>query len=152
MKKLVVLIVLLSMSCAKETLIDLPLFDIKDSSCGILFENNLEYTETFNPYTYRNFYNGAGVAIGDINNDGLNDIYFTGNMVDNKLFLNEGNWKFKDITEKAGVACPNIWSTGVTFADVNGDGLLDIYVCKSGMPGGTNRHNELFINNGRPYF
>ncbi len=148
MKKLVVLIVLLSISCAKETQTELTLFVLKDGSTGISFENNLTYTEAFNPYTYRNFYNGAGVSIGDLNNDGLNDIYFTGNMVDNKLFLNQGNWKFKDITEEAGVACPNIWSTGSTFVDINGDGLLDIYVCKSGMPGGTNRHNELFINNG----
>ncbi|NNL17040.1 MAG: VCBS repeat-containing protein [Flavobacteriaceae bacterium] len=148
MKKLVVLIVLLSMSCAKETISEMPLFVLKDSSIGISFENNLTYTEAFNPYTYRNFYNGAGVSMGDINNDGLTDIYFTGNMVDNKLFLNEGNWKFKDITVEAGVACPNIWSTGATFVDINGDGLLDLYVCKSGMPGGKNRHNELFINNG----
>ncbi len=148
MKILAVLIVLLSISCAKETQKELPLFVLKDSSIGISFENNLTYTEAFNPYTYRNFYNGAGVSIGDINNDGLNDIYFTGNMVDNKLYLNEGNWKFKDITVQAGVACGNIWSTGATFVDINGDDLLDIYVCKSGMPGGTNRHNELFINNG----
>jgi hypothetical protein len=148
MKKLVFFLVILSISCAEETQKELPLFILKNSSSGISFENKLTYTEAFNPYTYRNFYNGAGVAIGDINNDGLNDIYFTGNMVDNKLFLNEGNWTFTDITEKAGVACPDIWSTGVTFADINGDGLLDIYVCKSGMPGGANRHNELFINNG----
>ena len=115
---------------------------------GIEFQNNLEYTEEFNPYTYRNFYNGGGVALGDINNDNLTDIYFTGNIVDNKLFLNKGNWVFEDITDQAGVACQNVWSAGATFADINGDGLLDIYVCKSGKPGGANRHNELFINNG----
>lgn len=97
---------------------------------------------------YRNFYNGGGVAIGDINNDGLEDIYFTGNMVDNKLYLNKGNWQFEDITAKAGVSCSNVWSTGVTMVDINGDGFLDLYVCKSGKPGGNNRHNELFINNG----
>jgi hypothetical protein len=115
---------------------------------GIDFENTVEYTEEFNIYTYRNFYNGGGVGLGDINNDGLLDIYFTGNMVDNKLFLNEGQFRFEDITEKAGVACKNVWSTGVSMADVNGDGWLDIYVCKSGRPGGEIRHNELFINNG----
>lgn len=119
-----------------------------DDSTGIEFNNTLSYTEEFNPYTYRNFYNGAGVSLGDINNDGLIDIYFTGNIVNNKLFLNKGNWKFEDITDSAGVACPQIWSTGSTFVDINGDGLLDIYVCKSGKPGGNNRHNELFINQG----
>lgn len=115
---------------------------------GIDFSNNLAYTEELNPYTYRNFYNGAGVAIGDINNDGLLDIYFAGNQVDNRLYLNQGNLKFKDITETAGVACAGVWSTGVTFVDINADGLLDIYVCKSGNPNVPNRHNELFINNG----
>jgi len=112
------------------------------------FENILTYTEDFNPYTYRNFYNGGGVALGDINNDGLVDIYFTGNLVENKLFLNKGNWNFEDITEKAGVACSNVWSAGANFVDINGDGLLDLYVCKAGKPGGDKRHNELFINQG----
>ena len=115
---------------------------------GIDFENALVYNENFNPYTYRNFYNGGGVSIGDINNDGLDDIYFTGNMVSNKLYLNKGNWIFEDITNLAGVACENVWSTGATFVDINADGYLDIYVCKSGPPGGLKRHNELFINNG----
>ncbi|PKA98833.1 VCBS repeat protein [Flavobacteriaceae bacterium MAR_2009_75] len=125
------------------------LFILKDSSeTGISFENNLTYSENFNPYLYRNFYNGGGVAIGDVNNDGLEDIYFTGNMVDNKLFLNKGDWKFEEIAESAGVNCPNVWSTGATFVDINGDGFLDLYVCKSGKPEGENRHNELFINNG----
>ena len=119
-----------------------------EEESGLVFENNLEYTENLNPYTYRNFYNGGGVALGDVNNDGLIDVYFTGNIVDNKLFLNKGNFKFEDITSIAGVACSNVWSTGATFADINGDGFLDIYVCKSGPPGGKNRNNELFINNG----
>jgi hypothetical protein len=117
-------------------------------SLGIEFENQLSYTEEFNPYTYRNFYNGAGVAMGDINNDGLIDLYFTGNMTENKLYLNKGDWKFEDITERAGVACSGVWSAGATWADINGDGLLDLYVTKSGMPGGPNRYNELFINQG----
>jgi hypothetical protein len=124
------------------------LFVLKDSSTGISFANLLSYSEDFNPYIYRNFYNGGGIAIGDINNDGLEDVYFTGNMVDNKLYLNKGNWQFEDITEQAGVACSGVWSTGATFADVNEDGLLDLYVCKSGKQVGTKRHNELFINNG----
>lgn len=115
---------------------------------NIHFENTLEYSEEFNMYTYRNFYNGGGVAIGDINKDGLADIFFCGNMVDNKLYLNKGNFQFEDITEQAGVASENVWSTGVSFADVNGDGWLDMYVCKSGRPGGDKRHNELFISKG----
>ncbi len=122
-------------------------FQLK-TNIGIDFRNELVYTEDFNPYTYRNFYNGGGVALGDINNDGLIDIYFTGNIVDNKLYLNKGDWQFEDITESASVACKNIWSSGATFVDINHDGLLDLYVCKSGKPGGEKRHNELFINNG----
>lgn len=144
-------LVFILFSCNKNS-VNEKLFELKDTSIGVDFENNLEYTEDLNPYTYRNFYNGGGVALGDINNDGLVDIYFTGNLVDNKLYLNKGNWKFEDITDKAGVACKNNWSTGVTFVDINHDGFLDIYVCKSGKPGGKNRHNELFINNGDTTF
>lgn len=114
---------------------------------NINFINQLDYTEEFNTYTYRNYYNGAGVGLGDFNNDGLPDIYFCGNLVDNKLYLNKGNLVFDDITEKAGVACPGVWSTGVCIADINGDGWQDIYVCKSGDLKSNNRHNELFINN-----
>ncbi|MGK7388851.1 MAG: VCBS repeat-containing protein [Candidatus Cyclobacteriaceae bacterium M2_1C_046] len=121
--------------------------EITDKS-GVFFINKLTYTERLNPYTYRNFYNGAGVALGDINNDGLADIFFAGNQVGNKLYINKGDLYFEDVTEKAGVGSKGAWSTGVTFVDINADGLLDIYVCKSGDPGTPNRHNELFINNG----
>ena len=138
-----VIIFLLFNSCD-----DSKLFSLEGDSSGVIFENKLEYTEEFNPYTYRNFYNGGGVALGDINNDGLIDIYLTGNIVDNKMFLNKGDFQFEDITKASGLECPNVWSTGATFADINGDGLLDLYICKSGAPGGENRHNELFINNG----
>ena len=127
----------------------LPTFSVVDPDrSGVLFSNQLDYTEDYNPYTYRNFYNGGGVAVGDINNDGLPDIYFTGNLVPNKLYLNKGDLVFEDITEQAGVACEGVWSSGVNFVDINGDGLLDLYVCKAGKPEGDNRHNELFINNG----
>lgn len=138
-------IALLSIGCVDKN----SLFELKDSNATALtFENTLSYTEEFNPYTYRNFFNGAGVAMGDINNDGLLDVYFTGNIVDNKLYLNKGNWNFEDITETAAVGCSGVWSTGATFVDINEDGLLDLYVCKSGLPDGDNRHNELFINQG----
>ncbi|MCH7398734.1 VCBS repeat-containing protein [Belliella sp. DSM 107340] len=125
------------------------LFELLDKShTGVDFNNELTYTEQLNPYTFRNFYNGGGVALGDINNDGLIDIFLTGNQVGNKLYLNKGNFQFEDITQKAGLEVPGVWSTGVSMADVNGDGLLDIYICKSGPLGGDQRHNELFINNG----
>lgn len=115
---------------------------------GIEFVNQLDYTEEYNTYTFRNFYNGGGVGLGDVNNDGLLDIFFSGNLVENKLYLNKGNFQFEDITEKAGIAAPDVWTTGVSFVDINGDGWLDIYICKSGKPGGEKRYNELFINNG----
>jgi len=122
------------------------LLDEKQS--GIFFRNDVEYSEEYNTYTYRNFYNGAGVGLGDFNLDGLTDIYFCGNIVDNRLYVNRGNLHFEDITQKAGVACEGVWSTGVSIADVNGDGWPDIYVCKSGVPDTPHRQNELFINNG----
>lgn len=123
---------------------------IDENQSGISFSNDLFYTESFNPYTYRNFFNGAGVGVGDVNNDGLVDIYFCGNLVDNQLYLNRGNFEFENTTVYAGVACENIWSSGVSLVDVNADGWLDIYVCKSGAPEGENRRNELFINQGNP--
>src|SRR5262245_48078141 len=109
-----------------------PLFHLMDSKeTGVNFINEVVDTDTFNILTYRNFYNGGGVAIGDINNDSLPDLYFTSNQKQNKLYLNKGNFHFEDITEKAGVGGTMMWSTGVTMADVNADGLLDIYVCNS---------------------
>lgn len=118
----------------------------KDS--GLDFTNTLTETRDQNILDYLYFYNGGGVSIGDINNDGLVDVYFTGNQVKNKLFLNKGDLKFEDITEKAGVAGNSTWNTGTTMADVNGDGLLDIYVSAVVGVNGFRGHNELFINNG----
>ena len=125
------------------------LFELKDNSkLGISFSNNLGFDNDFNVYKYRNFYNGGGVALGDINNDGLIDLYLTSNQNKNKLYLNKGNFIFKDITDSANVGGTKAWSTGVTMVDINSDGLLDIYVCNSGDIKGDNKQNELFVNNG----
>jgi hypothetical protein len=120
------------------------------SRTGINFTNTFNETQDFNLFTYRNIYNGGGVAIGDVNNDSLLDIYFTSNQGDNKLYLNEGGFQFTDVTESAGVSGDGSWSTGVSMVDVNADGLLDIYVLNSGpdLSGSTDRRNELFINQG----
>ena len=119
---------------------------------GVTFKNILEETPKSNVLTYEYFYNGGGVSVGDINNDGLDDIYFTGNMRPNALYLNLGNLKFKEIAATAGVDCKGGWKTGVTMADVNGDGNLDIYVCYSGKGDPEKRRNKLFINNGNLTF
>ena len=114
---------------------------------GIEFNNWIKESESFNVVDYIYMYEGAGVAVGDINNDGLPDIYFCGNLTSSKLYLNEGNFKFKDITDKANVAGGSTWNTGVTMADINGDGFLDIYVCCSTDARPEHRSNLLFINN-----
>ena len=119
---------------------------------GIAFENTLTETKDLSILDYLYFYNGGGVAIGDINNDSLPDIYFSGNQVKNKLYLNKGNLQFDDITENAGVAGNSSWNTGAIMGDVNGDGLLDIYVCAVVGLNGFNGHNELFINQGDATF
>ncbi|MFZ6010083.1 MAG: FG-GAP repeat domain-containing protein, partial [Bacteroidota bacterium] len=147
-----VIVLAMVFGCAKDPSPQLALFSDVTEQSGVSFTNTLTLTERLNPYTYRNFYNGAGIAIGDLNNDGLQDLYFSGNQVGNKLYLNEGNLKFRDITEQAGVACLGVWSTGATFVDINADGFLDIYVCKSGDPDVPSRNNELFINNGNLTF
>jgi hypothetical protein len=126
-----------------------PVFQLLESSeTGIDFINSITNKDDFNIFKYRNFYNGGGVGIGDINNDGLADVYLTSNQGSNKLYLNKGNFQFEDITEKAGVAGSKAWSTGVTFVDINQDGLLDIYVCNAGNIKGSDQKNELFINQG----
>jgi len=118
-------------------------------STNIDFNNKLVENEKINILTYEYFHNGGGVAIGDVNNDGLSDVYFTGNLVPNKLYLNQGNLTFKDITEQAKVAGSQGWNTGVTMVDINQDGWLDIYVCQSGDVPAPYRANQLFVNNGR---
>ena len=139
------MLALLTLSCQHRT----TLFEsLPSSRTNIRFTNTLKKTELLNILYYIYYYNGGGVAIGDINNDGLPDIYFTANSPgNNKLYLNKGNFKFDDITKQAGIFQNNQWSTGVTFADVNGDGWLDIYVCNSGHMKDSGRKNQLYINN-----
>jgi enediyne biosynthesis protein E4 len=150
--KLPILLLLALTACKKEqpaqqTSSASTAFQLLDNkAAGIEFENTLTFDRKFNIYTYRNFYNGGGVAIGDVNNDGLPDVYLTANMGKNQLFLNKGKLQFENVTEKAGVGGTKAWSTGVCMADVNADGWLDIYVCNSGDLEGDNKSNELFIN------
>ena len=125
------------------------LFELLDNqSTGINIINEIETTRDLHVFRYRNFYNGGGVSIGDVNNDGLADVYLTINRGANKLYLNKGDFKFEDITESAGVAGTKQWSTGVVMVDINSDGFLDIYVCNAGIVSGDEQDNELFINNG----
>ena len=126
---------------------------MSSSKTKVDFQNNLEKRSGFNILYYLYYYNGGGVATGDINNDGLPDIYFTANSRgNNKLYLNKGDFEFEDITEKAGVAGTSDWCTGATMADINGDGYLDIYVCAVQGMYGLQGRNELFINNGKGKF
>lgn len=132
-------------SCKQRTS---PELFTQQENTGIDFDNSLKETKDFNVFKYRNFYNGGGVAVGDINNDGLPDLFFTANQGTNKLYLNKGNFSFEDISVKAGFVDKKQWSTGVTFADINNDGWLDIYVCNAGsMFDSSLRKNQLFINN-----
>ncbi len=142
------LVILLFFSCSKKQEdVGPKLFSkVTSKKSGIDFANNLIENDSLNYFTYAYIYMGGGVSAGDINNDGLVDLYFTGNMVPNKLYLNKGNLQFEDISETAGVSGDNRWYTGTTMVDVNHDGLLDIY-CSVGGKFGPKR-NQLFINNG----
>ena len=137
---------LLIFSCHEKKTRPSSLFQLMDST-GIDFNNKVVDQQLDNSFLFRNFYNGGGVAIGDINNDGLADVFMTSNMGDNKIYLNKGNFKFEDITAKSGIRQDAMWSTGVVFVDINNDGWLDIYVCNSGHMSDGNRRNKLYINN-----
>lgn len=121
---------------------------LSQSDTKINFKNTIRETKQFNVFEYGYLYNGGGVSIGDLNNDDLPDIYFTGNMVGSHLYINKGDFEFEEIAEKAGVFASGLWNTGTTMADVNADGFLDIYVCRSAAKDPAKRKNLLFINNG----
>ena len=137
-------------SCTYEKTGDVPIFSkLSPGITNINFQNTLTETDSFNYFLYPYMYMGGGVSVGDFNNDGLTDIYFTGNMVSNRLYLNLGNLKFKDITEISGTGGDNRWMLGSTLCDINSDGLPDIYVSVSGLTG--NCRNMLFVNRGNEF-
>ncbi len=144
LKQLVIVFLLIFLSCNKKN--GKPLFELLENT-GINFRNDVTDGRLENSFLFRNFYNGGGVAIGDINNDGLCDVFLTSNMGENKLYLNKGHLKFEDISAKAGLKQDSMWSTGVVLADINSDGWLDIYVCNSGHMTSGHRKNQLYVNN-----
>ena len=135
MNRLFYVLLMLSLISCKDSKISktTKIFEsVASEKTGIDFTNLLIENDSLNYFSYGYIYMGGGVSAGDINNDGLVDLYFTGNMVPNRLYLNKGNMKFEDVTEKAGVAGDNRWYTGVTMTDVNNDGFLDIYCSVGG--------------------
>ncbi len=142
---LFVFILILCISCNTSQK-KVPLFELMKNT-GINFQNNVRDGKHDNSFVFRNFYNGGGVAIGDLNNDGLPDVFLTSNMGENKIYLNKGNFKFDDVTAKSGIRQDSEWCTGVVLVDINHDGWLDIFVCSSGNMTTGNRRNKLYINN-----
>ena len=139
------MLLMLSFSCNKETKL-LERIDSKDSH--ITFKNQLHPNTELNILNYLYYYNGSGVSAGDFNNDGLMDLYFTANQTEDKLYLNLGDFRFKDITEVSGIKNASNWTTGSTTVDINNDGLLDIYICKIGEFNSLKGRNLLFVNQG----
>ena len=139
----IILLLVALLSCSKK---DTLFKEISPKKSNIIFENKLNQTEEFNLIEYLYFYNGGGVAVGDINNDGLNDIYLSANQEENKLYLNKGNFIFEDITAKANLSSPGGWKTGVVMIDINGDGFLDIYQNRLGGYKNINGKKKLYIN------
>lgn len=156
MMRSLIIAILLPYTTVIASFAQAPLFELlSPKQTNIQFANRINETENLNVLAYEYFYNGGGVAVGDINNDGFEDIFLVSNMGENKLYLNTGGLQFKDITKEACkemAGRPGGWKTGVTMADVNGDGLLDIYVCYSGKVSDDMRRNELFINLGNGKF
>ena len=124
------------------------LVQIDPDKSNVHFSNDIEENDSINIFDFSNIYNGGGVGIGDFNNDGLMDIYFTGNRVPNKLYQNKGNFKFQDITDEAGVGGTGDWYRGVSVIDINNDGKMDLYVCATAKRNPLERKNILYINQG----
>ncbi len=141
---LILFLVIFLSSCQKKKLFQV----VPSTSTSIHFKNVITESDSINELDIENIYNGGGIGIGDFNNDGLQDIYFTGNLVSNKLYLNKGNFKFEDITEKAEVTGEGQWCRGVTVVDINNDGLLDMYVCATLKKKPRERKNLLYVNQG----
>lgn len=131
-------------SCKKSNLFKI----VSSKHSGIHFNNQITESDSLNPIDVTNIYNGGGVGIGDFNNDGLQDIYFTGNTVSNAFYINKGNLKFTDITKEAGVGGMGKWCRGVSVVDINNDGWMDMYVCASMSSNSTKRENLLYVNQG----
>jgi hypothetical protein len=132
-------------ACKKQALFE----QVSSSHSGIHFNNRITETDSINPLDLVNIYNGGGIGVGDFNGDGLPDLYFTGNMVSSRLYLNKGDFKFEDVTDKAGVNGAGRWARGVAIVDINNDGLPDIYVCNTIYKDSLKRHNLLYINQGK---
>src|SRR5690242_12845101 len=139
-----VLLFYISACRSKETLFE----RISSSHSGVTFNNRIVENDSINPLDVTNIYNGGGVGVGDFNNDGLQDIYFTGSQVSNKLYLNKGDFKFEDITDAAHVGGNGEWCRGVAVVDINNDGWQDIYVCATILADSSKRQNLLYINKG----
>ena len=140
------MILLFALASCKQNGDGIRLFELMENT-GVDFVNKVEDGKEENSFQFRNFYNGGGVATGDLNNDGLPDIVLTSNEGANSIYLNKGNFKFENITGKSGLVNRGQWSTGVTLVDINHDGWLDMYICNSGHMFRNGRKNELYINN-----
>jgi hypothetical protein len=134
-----------SVSCTSE---DTLFQRIKTGRSGVDFSNRITETEKYNILVFEYVYNGGGIAIADFNNDGLQDLFFSGNMVDNRMYLNQGDWKFRDVSQPAGIEGPDRWCSGTSVVDINNDGWLDIYVCATAYEPSSRRANQLFVNQG----
>src|SRR5688572_12456471 len=140
---------LLVFSACSSKSSETTIFKVLDSkTTGLNFTNNLKYNQDFNLFKYMYFYNGSGIGAGDFNNDGLVDLFFGSNQGDNKLFLNTGQLRFKDVTRQAQVPENNGWTTGISAVDINNDGLLDLYICQVGHYEVLQSRNQLLINQG----